>query len=169
MSNKIFSRLKKMGYITEKQFKYFSCEYRKTSYFGKLYFLPKLIKSYIMSKDDQLFRIAAHTQRKMLGFLNYHLKSLMQKWWSYIKDSGDFIKNTRNYSEQELKTFLRSLNEFHTDIKFTYEPNKETIAFPGLKVSNKNSTNLYVKSTDHHQCFHYLSSHSNHTKRSVLK
>ena len=32
----------------------------------------------------------------MLGFLNYHLKPLMQKWWSYIKDSGDFIKNTRN-------------------------------------------------------------------------
>ena len=50
-----------MGYITEKQFKYFSCEYRKAANFGKLYFLPKLIKSYIMSKDDQLFRIAAHT------------------------------------------------------------------------------------------------------------
>ena len=32
----------------------------------------------------------------MLGFLNYHLKPLTQKWWSYIKDSGDFIKNTRN-------------------------------------------------------------------------
>ena len=44
MSNKMFSRLKKTGYMTEKQFKYFSCEYRKATNFGKLYFLPKINK-----------------------------------------------------------------------------------------------------------------------------
>ena len=32
----------------------------------------------------------------MLEILDYHLKPLMQRVWSYIKDSGDFIKNTRN-------------------------------------------------------------------------
>ena len=37
-----------------------------------------------------------YTYRKMLGILDYHLKPLMQRGWSYIKDSGDFIKNTRN-------------------------------------------------------------------------
>ena len=59
--------------------------------------------------------------------------------------------------EQELQTFLCSLNEFHTDIN--------------LKVSVKNSkiiTDLYVKSTDRYQYFHYLSAHPNHTKRSVV-
>ena len=33
---------------------------------------------------------------KCSGFLNYHLKPLMQRWRSYIKDSGDFIKKTRS-------------------------------------------------------------------------
>ena len=36
------------------------------------------------------------------------------------------------HGEQELQTFLRSLNEFHTDIKSTYESSKESIAFLAL-------------------------------------
>ena len=49
--------------------------------------------------------------------------------------------------------FLRSLNEFHTDIQFTYESSKESIAFLDFKVSVKKSkiiTDLYLKSTDRH-------------------
>ena len=42
MSNKMFSSLKKSSYITEKQPKYFSSEYRKATNFGKLYFLSKI-------------------------------------------------------------------------------------------------------------------------------
>ena len=42
MSNKMFSSLKKSGYITENQLKYFSSEYRKATNFGKLYFLSKV-------------------------------------------------------------------------------------------------------------------------------
>ena len=63
MSNKMFSSLKNRVYITEKQLKYFSYEYRK----------------------------AANSE-----FLDYHLKPLMQRGLSFIKDSGDFIKTTRN-------------------------------------------------------------------------
>ena len=44
MSNKMFSSLKERGYITEKQLKYFPCEYRKAINFGKLYFLPNIHK-----------------------------------------------------------------------------------------------------------------------------
>ena len=44
MSNKVFSSLEKRGYITEKQFKFFSNEYRKATKFGELYFLPKILK-----------------------------------------------------------------------------------------------------------------------------
>ena len=54
-------------------------------------------------------------------------------WFRYI-DSILFIWT---HGEQELQTFLRSLNEFHTDIKFTYESSKESIAFLYLKVSVK--------------------------------
>ena len=88
-------------------------------------------------------------------------------WFRYIDD----IFFIWTHGEQELQTFLRSLNEFHTDIKFTYESSKESIAFLDLKVSVKNSkiiTDLYVKSTDCHQYLHYLSAHRNHTKRSVV-
>ena len=66
---------------------------------------------------------------------------------------------------------MRSLNEFHTDIKFTYESSKESIAFLDLKLSVKNSkiiTDLYVKFIDRHQYLHYLPAHPNHTKRSVV-
>ena len=43
--SKIFSSLKKKGYITEKQLKYFSYENRKATNVGKLYFFPKIHKS----------------------------------------------------------------------------------------------------------------------------
>ena len=74
MSNKMLSGLKKWGYITEKQFKYFSYEYRKATNFVN----------------------CGTPTEKCLELLDYHLKPLMQRGWSYIKDSGDFIKKTRN-------------------------------------------------------------------------
>ena len=43
------------------------------------------------------------------------LQSLV--WLRYI-DNIFFIWT---HGEQEIQTFLRSLNNFHTDIKFTYE------------------------------------------------
>ena len=43
MSNRLFSSLK-TSYITEKQLKYFSYEYKKATNFGKLYFFPKIQK-----------------------------------------------------------------------------------------------------------------------------
>ena len=54
-------------------------------------------------------------------------------WFRYMDD----IFFIWTHGEQELQTFLRSLNEFHTDIKFTYESSKESIAFLYLKVSVK--------------------------------
>ena len=74
------------------------------------------------------------------------------------------------HGEQELQTFLRIPNEFHTDTKFTYESSKESIVFLDLKVIVKNSkiTDLYVKSTDRHQYLHNFSAHPNHTKRSAV-
>ena len=43
-SNKTFSSLRRKGFITEKQFKYFTYEFKKTTNFGKLYLLPKIQK-----------------------------------------------------------------------------------------------------------------------------
>ena len=96
MSNKMFSNLKKRGYITEKQLKYFSYEYRKATNFGKLYFLPKIHKRLHNVPGRPVISNCGTPTEKCSEFLDYHLKPLMQKGWSYIKDSGDFIKKTRN-------------------------------------------------------------------------
>ena len=44
MSNKVFSSLKKRGYITENQLKFFSYEHRKDANLCKLCFLPEIHK-----------------------------------------------------------------------------------------------------------------------------
>ena len=84
-------------------------------------------------------------------------------WFRYIDD----IFLSRHMVSKDFKLFC-SLNEFHTNIKFTYESSKESIAFFDLKVSVKNSkiiTDLYVKPADCHQYLQYLPDHLNHTKR----
>ena len=96
MSNKMFSNLKKRGYITEKQIKYFCDKYRKATNFGKLYFLPKIHKRLHNVPGRPVILNCGTPTEKCSEFLDYHLKPLMQKGWSYIKDSGDFIKKTRN-------------------------------------------------------------------------
>ena len=91
----------------------------------------------------------------------------LSAWFRYI-DNIFFIWT---HGEQDPQTFLHNLNEFHTDIRFTYESSKESIAFLDLKVSVKNIkivTGLYVKSTDHYQYLHYLSARPNHSKRLVV-
>ena len=45
-------------------------------------------------------------------------------WFRYIDDAF-FIWT---HGEQEIQVFLGNLNEFHTKIKFTYEPSKESVA-----------------------------------------
>ena len=48
-----------------------------------------------MYQDDLLFQTAVHLRRKF-QFLEHHLKPIMQKRWSYIKDTEDFLKKVQN-------------------------------------------------------------------------
>ena len=59
-------------------------------------FFQKFLKAYTISQDDQLFRIAAYLRKNGLNLLDYHWKTLMQRGWSYIENSGDFITKARN-------------------------------------------------------------------------
>ena len=79
MSNKMFSNLKNRGCITEKQLKYFSYEYRKAINFGKLYFLLKIHKRLHNVPDRLVISNCGTPTEKCSEFLDYHLKSLMQK------------------------------------------------------------------------------------------
>ena len=81
MSNKMFSGLKKKGYITEKQLKYFPNEYRKAKNLGKLCFLPKILKSLHNVPGGPVILNCGTPTEKCSEYLDYHLKPLMQRGW----------------------------------------------------------------------------------------
>ena len=73
-------------------------------------------------------------------------------------------------SEENLK-FLKDLNEFYPNLKFTYEKSKEKINFSDLVIKltdRKIVTDLCCKPTDSHQYLHYDLSHTEHIKRSII-
>ena len=51
-SNKMISSLDRSGFLTKKQMKHFTYEFKKPNNFGKLYFLPKIHKCFIISQKD---------------------------------------------------------------------------------------------------------------------
>ena len=95
-SNKLFSSLRRKGFITEKQLKYFTYEYKKATNFGKLYLLPKIHKRLFDVPGRPVLFYCGTPTEKCSEFLDHHLKNVIQKGWSYIKDSGDFIKKINN-------------------------------------------------------------------------
>ena len=92
----MFSSLRRKGFITEKQLKYFTYEYKKATNFGKLYLLPKIHKRLFDVHGRPVISNCGTPTEKCSEFLDHHLKKVMQKGWSYIKDSGDFIKKINN-------------------------------------------------------------------------
>ena len=74
-------------------------------------------------------------------------------------------------SEENLNKFLKDLNEFHPNLRFTYEKSKEKINFLDLVIKLTDGeivTDFYCKSTDSHQYLHYALCHAEHIKRSII-
>ena len=74
------------------------------------------------------------------------------------------------HGEEKLTQFLNERNNFHSNLKFTYETSSCTVNFLDLNVSLRNGalhTDLYIKPTDGHQYLHYQSSHPLHIKNSI--
>ena len=85
-------------------------------------------------------------------------------WFRYI-DNVFFIWT---HGPDKLVSFMTEFNNYHPNIKFTYESNKENItslALNGSSSGNKLTTDLHTKSTDKHQYLHYTSAYPTHTKR----
>ena len=88
-------------------------------------------------------------------------------WLRYIDD----IFFIWTHSEEQLKEFMRELNSFDSNIKFTYEYSNKRVSFLDLQVNiveNKLIASLFVKPTDPGQYLHYSSGHPEHTKRSII-
>ena len=78
--------------------KYFTYEFKKATNFGKLYLSPKIHKRLHNVPGRPVISNCGSPTEKCSEFLDHHLKPIMQKGWSYIKDSGDFINKTKNLS-----------------------------------------------------------------------
>ena len=85
-------------------------------------------------------------------------------WLRYVDD----IFFIWIHGEEKLSQFLNELNNFHSNLKFTYESSSCTVNLLDLNESLRNVAihkNLYIKPTDGHQYLHYQSSHPLHTLR----
>ena len=98
------------------------------------------------------------------------LKTQAKKPWLWKRFIDDIFFIWTD-SEENLNKFLKDLNEFHPNLRFTYEKSKEKINFLDLVIKladGKIVTDLYCKSTDTHQYLHYDSCHAEHIKRSIV-
>ena len=95
-SNKIFSCLCSRKLISEKELKYFTYSFKKATNLGKLYFLPKIHKPLSSVPGRPVTSNCGTPTEKISEFLDHILKPVMQESWSYIKDSGDFLKKVKH-------------------------------------------------------------------------
>ena len=96
ISNKLFRNLKNKGGITKKELKHFTIDFKKATNLDKLYLLPKIYKPLFEVPGRPVISNCGTSMEEVSEFLNSELKSVMQDGWSYIKDSGDFIKKLKN-------------------------------------------------------------------------
>ena len=90
------------------------------------------------------------------------LKSYL--WWRYI-DHNYFLWRHR---EENLKEFIKQMNEKHPPTQFTGEWSQTSINFLGIAVpliNGKVTTDLHVKPTDSHRYLYSSSGHPYHCKR----
>ena len=72
---------------------------------------------------------------------------------------------------KELQKFMEDLNNHQPNIKFTYTFSKDCVPFLDLDIQlsgGEFTTNSNIKPTDRHQYLHFMPSHTNHTKRSIV-
>ena len=80
--------------ISKKEFKYFTYNFKKASNVGKLYFLPKIHKR-LSAVPSRPVTSDCDTTTEISAYLDYTLKLIMQNSWSYLKDSGEFLKKIK--------------------------------------------------------------------------
>ena len=95
-SNKLFQNLRRKGSITEKELKYFTIDFKKATNLGRLYLLSKIHKRLESVPGRPVISNCGTSTEKVSEFLDSQLKPVMQSSWSYIKDSGDFIKKIKD-------------------------------------------------------------------------
>ena len=106
-SNIIFKSLERKGTVTEKKMKYFLYDYKSATKLGKLLFPPKIHKKLFNVPGCPVISNFCTSIEKTFEFLNHHLKLVLQSSWSYIRDSGDFLR------KMKLKKLSKTLYTCH--------------------------------------------------------
>ena len=106
----------------------------------------------------------------MTAFENKFLESEPIKTWAWFRYIDDifFIWND---TEQNLDIFLKRLNEFNSNLKFTHARSMSSINFLDVNIRIEDETlvsNLYCKDTDAHQVLHFESCHPKHVKNFIV-
>ena len=94
-SNKIFNRLCSHRLISVNELKYFTCNFKKATNLGKLYFLPKIRKRLPNVPGRPVISNCGTPTEKVSEYLDFLLKPVMQDGWPYVKDTGDFLKKIK--------------------------------------------------------------------------
>ena len=95
-SNKMFRSLKSQGKITEKELKYCTYEYQKTTNLDKMYLLPK---THIRLSNVPVRSVKSNCEtltEKVSEFLDFQLKLVMQSSKSYFKHKGYFKRKSKD-------------------------------------------------------------------------
>ena len=104
----------------------------------------------------QAWLLGLNLPRRMLE--TEFLKTQAIKLWLWKRFIDDILF-IWTVSEENLNKLLKGLNEFHPNLKFTYEKCKEKINFLDLvikRTDGKIVTDLYCKPTDGHQYLHIM-------------
>ena len=83
-------------WISEKEMKYFTFEFKKTSCLGKMYLLPKIHKRTFNVPGRPVISNCGTPTEKVSEFLDFHLKPVMMAGKSYVKDTGHFLEKLRS-------------------------------------------------------------------------
>ena len=80
-SNNMFLNLKRKGLISQKELKYFTYEFKKSTNLGKLYLPPKIHKRLADVPGRSVISNCGTPTKKASEFVDFHLKPTMQNEW----------------------------------------------------------------------------------------
>ena len=85
--------------ISEKELKYFTYSFKKTTNLGKLYFLPNIHKRLSSVPSRPVISNCGTPTEKFPEYLDHILKPVTLESWPYIKDSGNILMNLKHLGQ----------------------------------------------------------------------
>ena len=105
-SNTMFQSLRRKNLIAEKELKYFSYQYKRSTKFGKMYPLPKIHKRLDNVPGGPVISNCETPTERASEFLDHHLQHIMKSGVPYIKDTNDFLFRLKNLGKIPENAFL---------------------------------------------------------------